>query len=115
MKVVILITLFLSALYAAPAREMSYQLMQESGDKFSAKQRGDEHLHWIETENSDILIYNKKSGNYDYAVIEGEELKPSNRAYKKGRSVRSIKADVIELWKKKRQEAQTRLHRKWMH
>lgn len=112
MKAVILIVLFLSLLHAAPAREMSYELTQESGEQFRAKQRGDEYLHWIETENSDILIYNKKSGNYEYAVIEGDELKPSKRAYKKSRGVRSIKADVLELWQKKRKEAHMRLHRR---
>lgn len=112
MKAVILASLISSVLFAAPAREAVHTFMQSSSETFVAKQRGDEHLHWIETENSDILIYNKKSGNYDYAVIEGEELKPSKRAYKKGRGVRSIKADVLELWRKKQNKARAHLHRK---
>lgn len=113
MKVVVLAVLFSLVLLAAPAREREHKFMQSSSETFVAKVRGDEHLHWIETPNSDILIYNKQSGNYDYAVIEGEELKPSNRAYKKGeRRVRSIKADVLELWSKKKKNARLHLHRK---
>jgi len=103
MKFFILIALLIAFLNAAPAREAHHTFMQSDSTSFIAKQKGDEYLHWIETEKGDVLIYNKKSGNYDYAVIQNGILLPSNEIYNKNsRKIRTIQEDVLKLWNKKR-------------
>jgi len=106
MRVVVLVSFIFFVLNAAPAREATHTFTQSDGDTFVAKQKGDEYLHWVETSKGDILIYNKKTDNYDYVTIEKDELIPSSVSYRKDvRKVRAInRADILKLWKKKREQ-----------
>ena len=92
-------------LYSAPAREVYRVFTQHDGTKFEAKQRGDEYLHWLEGRDGSIIIYNKKSDNFEVGIIDVDELKPSGTIYTpKSRSSRCISAHALDkLWQKKRQ------------
>ena len=105
MKVIFFLTCLFLLLQAAPAREASHTFVQSDASSFSAKQKGDEYLHWLESVEGDIIIYNRESGNYEYGVIKGDTLRASGIIYKEGeRKVRSIKNDILKLWQKKRRE-----------
>lgn len=92
---------FTSALFAAPAREVKTDFLQNDATHFSATQRGDEYLHWLEDDKGVVIIYNPNTKNYDFAMIEGDALKTSGQVYnKKSRYQRSNTLDIKSLWKK---------------
>lgn len=111
MKWLLIFFIFGSLLYSAPAFSGTQKFKQPDGTTFNAKQRGDEYLHWIETENDDILLYNKKSRQFEYAAINSnEELIPSGEAIRTSsdgkRSAKltpEIRKDALHrLWREKR-------------
>lgn len=117
MKWLLIFFILGSLLYSAPAFSGKQQFKQPDGTTFSGKQRGDEYLHWIETENDDILLYNRKSRRFEYAIINNkDELVPSGEALHTSRhSKRSAvltpnirKDELHRLWQKKRRKEATR-------
>ncbi|RLA73111.1 MAG: hypothetical protein DRG24_01135 [Epsilonproteobacteria bacterium] len=108
------LTLLAATLSAAPAFEKSRILIQNDGATFQAQMKGDEYLHWIETTGGSILIYNKKSKNYEHANIKNNALVPSGQAFRSASKQRiqqsasfqkEISQEALsELWIKKRQE-----------
>ncbi len=102
-------TIYLSA---APAFQGKKTFYQDDGTFFSAHLQGDEYLHWVETDNEDILLFNKETKQYEHAMIKDNELKPSGNKFvssttnKKAPAYKKLKKNQLkELWKKKRQEA----------
>jgi len=71
-KFFILFSITLSLLQAAPAFSKNRAFMQEDGQTFKAKVMGDEYLNYLETEDGEIVVFNKTSKNYDYAIIANE-------------------------------------------
>ena len=117
MQWLLLFFIFTSMLYSAPAFSGKRQFQQPDGTIFNGRQRGDEYLNWIETENDDILLYNKKSNQFEYATINNrDELVPSGEAIRKsGDGKRSSKLapkvrkdELQRLWKKKRHKEAAR-------
>lgn len=113
-----------SLLVAAPAFQGTKTFHQNDGTYFSAQVKGDEYLHWIETDNEDILLFNKKNNQYEHAVIINNELTPSGNKYtlhsaKKSSSQKDnklTKHQLKNLWEKKRLEAyQKRKPKQKMH
>jgi beta-galactosidase beta subunit len=55
---------------------------QNDGTSFQAELKGDEYLHWIQTNSGDILVYDKTKKNYNYATVKENngtlKLAPSN-------------------------------------
>jgi len=115
-----LLILTASTLWAAPALSMKQQFQQPDGTQFTGRQQGDEHLHWVETEEGEIVLYNKKSKQFEYAAIEEENLVPSGERFqsdaKNAKTANGAKqasrlhpkinrSDLSELWQKKRQKA----------
>lgn len=100
-------------LAAAPAFQEERNFKQDDGSSFSARLQGDEHLNWIETSDEEILLFNKASKQYEYATIKEDKLLPSGQKFapasqnKKSAPLgkRVQKKELLELWKKKRQEA----------
>jgi len=102
----ILFMIFLTtALFATSTLTVLRTFTQSDGSTFKARLKGDARLHWIETEDGDILIFNKKSADFEYAKIEDGDLVLSGRKYKvtKNRALHvrkeSIKSeDLKNLW-----------------
>ncbi len=87
----LLIVLSLAALlHAVMAMPFERTFTQSDGSTFKAHAKGDEYLHYIETPSGDILLYNEKTKNYEYATIKGTRLLPSGLPYKK----RALKSSV---------------------
>ena len=123
MKYLILITFLLSNLQSAPAFSKSRVLKQENGVTFIGQSRGDEYLHWIESEDGEILKYNPESKNYELAEIKDGYLKPSGKKYvsglKQSNGLRkssglnnsNLKSqELYKLWDKKREAHRLRMH-----
>ena len=79
MKLNILIALILAGfavkLLAVPAAPFLITFAQPDGSTFQAHLKGDEYFSWIETENKVILVKNKTSGYFEFAVIKRDEKK----------------------------------------
>ena len=77
MKLNILTTLMLAGfavkLLAVPAAPFLITFAQPDGSTFQAHLKGDEHFSWIETENKIVLVKNKTSGYFEFAVIKRDE------------------------------------------
>ena len=114
MKYIILVLLSISILNAAPAFNKLREFKNSDGTSFMAKAKGNQHLNWIQTEDGEVLRYNQKSGNFEYAEIIDESLKPSGMKYEKNNSKRSrAKAhinkikneDIHKLWVEKQKKS----------
>jgi len=115
MKYIILITLLFLQLYSAPARGGIREFIQADGSTFKAKAKGNQHLNWIESEDGEILKYNKMTNNYEFAEIKSKHLLPSGQKYIKqdtnsdrqspSLNIKKIdKFKVYELWQQKQAE-----------
>jgi len=90
MKFFILFLNLAFVLHAAPALSKEKTLTQSDGSTFKATPKGDEYLHYLKTEDGDILVYNPKTKNYDYAIIKNDTLTPSGNAYKKNKLYKAL-------------------------
>lgn len=103
MRAVLLIIMTAYMLFAAPAFSDKRRYVQPDGTTFHATPKGDEYLNWIQSEEGEILRFNRKSRNYDYAVIANSALRASGIAYKKevvrSKSIQRINHEELrELW-----------------
>ena len=77
MKLISLIVLvlvgFAVKLLAVPAAPFLITFAQPDGSTFQAHLKGDENFSWIEMENKMILVKNKTSGYFEFAVIKRDE------------------------------------------
>ena len=117
MKLLLLFSLLIYTLNAAPAFDKMREFKNADGTTFIAKGQGNQHLNWVETEDGVILRHNPKSNNYEYAEIEDNQLKASGNKYEKQNYKRAnalnskkniSKEAVYDLWGKKRAEAHKR-------
>jgi len=110
MRYLLLFLLSITFLNAAPAREVTRHYIQSDGSSLYATQHGDEYLHWLQTQDGAVVIYNNKTSNYDYAQIEQNTLKASGEVYspdkRKSRSITIL--NITKLWEKKREEERQR-------
>jgi hypothetical protein len=112
MKTILIAIFLLSQLNAAPAYPGKRQFQQPDGTTFTARQRGDEFLHWYETDEGEILLYNKKEKRFEYAEIKEKKLQPSGKAFGKEKVKKEHpKVDretLRRLWREKREEETAR-------
>ena len=77
MKLIILFALvligFAVKLLAVPAAPFLITFAQPDGSTFQAHLKGDEHFSWIETKNKMILVKNKTSGFFEFAMVKRDE------------------------------------------
>ena len=64
---------FAVKLLAVPAAPFLITFAQPDGSTFQAHLKGDEHFSWIETKNKMILVKNKTSGFFEFAMIKRDE------------------------------------------
>ena len=65
-----LLTVFGINLLAVPAVPFLITFAQPDGSTFKADLRGDEHFSWIESKNKMIIIKNKTSGYFEFALLK---------------------------------------------
>lgn len=99
-----------SMLHAAPALQQERFFKQPDGTIFKGASKGDEYLHWIETQDGDIVIFDRKNKRYEQAVIGKEKLLGSGALYHRPEhpsapeSLKEKHDDLKKLWLKKREE-----------
>lgn len=104
MRLVIL-SLFALALWATPTRTTLQTFTQNDGSTFEGRLRGDAFAHWIEATDGSVLLFNKASATFEYAIIESGRLKSSGEAYKsaKTRRAKAIDPEALRtLWEHRR-------------
>lgn len=117
----IILTLLLSfslLLHAAPAFEHLKEYYQKDGTRFKGTPKGDEYLHYIETEDKQIALFNRESGYYEYAIIAKErgitKLVPSGikviNAKSRKRGYNPLKSVTKEELHRVHQESKKRFH-----
>lgn len=112
MKYILILLLILTNLLSAPANNRLRVFKQADGEEFKARLSGNHILNWVEDENGEILKYNHKTKNYDYAEIKDSSLKPSGKRYSKQsaklapskRAVKKIEKNKLGELIKKRKE-----------
>ena len=65
-----LLTNFALNLMAVPAAPYLITFAQPDGSTFQANLRGDENFSWIEAENKMIIVKNKTSGYFEFAILK---------------------------------------------
>ena len=80
MKYLLIITLFSQLLLAAPAFQGKRTFTQPNGETITYRLHGDEHLHWLESDRGEIMLYSKKNKRIESAVIQDGTLKSSGKA-----------------------------------
>ncbi len=78
--------------------------MQKDGTTFIGHAQGDEFLHYIQTQEGDILLYNPKTKNYEYAIIKDDRLVPSGVVYKPGKKRSYMQKSMPRISKEKLQK-----------
>jgi len=68
-----LLTSFALNLMAVPAAPYLITFAQPDGSTFQAHLRGDEHFSWIEAENKMIIVKNKASGYFEFAILKRDD------------------------------------------
>ena len=58
---------------AVPAAPYLITFAQPDGSTFQAHLKGDENFSWIETQNKQVLVKSKKSGFFEFAIVEEDE------------------------------------------
>lgn len=113
MRYLILFTLSVQLLLAAPAFQGKRVYTQPDGTEVTYRLQGDEHLHWIESESGDILLYSKKNKRLEFAEIKNNTLQPSGVAFSKNAASKVSSAaqrpqvskkELAELHAKRRDE-----------
>ena len=69
----LMLTGFAVKLFAVPAAPFLITFAQPDGSTFQAHLKGDEYFSWIETGNKMILVKNKTSGYFEFALIKRDE------------------------------------------
>jgi hypothetical protein len=112
MKNILILTLLTTYLYSSAAIGGDSDFVQEDGSTFQGKLKGDEWFNWIEDKDENILIYNKKTKNYEYAMLKSSngKLDLTTSGVKVGSKLRPSgtkidKKDLSKIWKQKRYKA----------
>ena len=86
MKLLITLTLLAQLLVAAPAFQGKRTFTQPDGTVVNYQNRGDEYLHYAESDDGEILLYNTQTKQMEHVSIQDNALKPNGEAYSKSPS-----------------------------
>ena len=67
---IVLLAGFAMNLMAVPAAPFLITFAQPDGSTFQAHLKGDENFSWIEAENKMIIVKNKASGYFEFALLK---------------------------------------------
>ncbi len=96
---ILVFSLILSNLaFGMPVLSIQRTYKQADGTTFKATPKGDEYLNFLVTPNGDILLYNPKTKNFDYATIKNNSLMPSGIKYTNQNNLK--KASIYKQIKK---------------
>ncbi len=118
MRFLLLFFLLYSQIFGAMAYNKLREFKQNDGSTFEAKAFGNQHLNWIETTDGAILKYNQENKNFEYAIIENNQLKSSGVKYEKNDSIRARslaniqklnKDELFKLWGQKQEESNKKM------
>lgn len=113
MRHFVLLSFVISMLLAAPAFHGKRTFTQPDGTVVEYRAQGDEHLHWNETADGDILLYSKKNKRLEFAEIKNGSLQPSGVPFSGANTAaarsatqqpRVTREEIAELHKKRRDE-----------
>jgi len=96
-------TFFGINLLAVPAAPFLITFAQPDGSTFKAHLRGDEYFSWIESKKKQIIIKNKKSGFFEFALLKRDlnnnfDLAPSGIAFvKHGQSAQRTEINIPKI------------------
>ena len=96
-------TIFGINLLAVPAAPFLITFAQPDGSTFKAHLRGDEHFSWIESKKNKIIVKNKKSGFFEFALLKSDinnnlDLVPSGIAViKRGQSALRTDTNIPKI------------------
>ena len=109
MRLLLIFSFLFATIFGAPAYNKLREFKHSDGTTFMARGQGNQHLNWIETEDGEILVYNKESKNFDYAYIYNNRLEPSGLKYETNISIPGVnKEAVYKLWSERQQESNKR-------
>jgi hypothetical protein len=97
MKTTLLILLLSLTLYSAPSYSHLKEFKNSDGTTFYAIAKGNHKLNWIQTQDGDILKYNTRSKNFEFAKIEGKRLIASGKKYTKKVNTETPKVTLSDL------------------
>lgn len=69
MKITLIIAIFSSLIMASSAKPGTMKFKNGDSTTFEGSLHGDEHMHWVEDKNGNIVKYNFTTKNYEYAKI----------------------------------------------
>ncbi len=104
MKLLITFALLSQLIFAAPAFQGQRTFTQPDGSIITYRMQGDEYLHWLESENGEILLYSEKNRRLESATLKDNSLKASGIAYnKKSHPAQNIsKEELLKLHDERR-------------
>ena len=110
MKTILLI-LLTTSIFATSTLTTIRTFTQSDGTTFKGRLQGDAFLHWVEAEDGSIVLFNKKTANFEYAQIKNGDIILSGKIYRvsKARSLhvsetKSLSRDSLkQIWKKRHQ------------
>lgn len=77
MRTIFILSFITSLLLAAPAFQGKRIYTQPDGTEVTYHLQGDEHLHWMLSEDGDVLLFSKQNRRLEYAEIKDNTLRPS--------------------------------------
>jgi hypothetical protein len=99
-----------SLAWSAPALPGERIFVQPDGTTFKGRAQGDEFLHWIETEEGEVLLFSKERRRFERAQIRSGQLRPSGVPFVPGTDApesapRPDMESLYQLWNAKRSDA----------
>ncbi len=82
----LLIVLVTLTLQATSTLSTLRTFTQSDGTTFKGRLQGDAFMHWIEAADNSILLFNKKTENFEYAIIKDNDLILSGDIYIKSKT-----------------------------
>ena len=86
MKILLFTLIMIQILIAAPAYHAKRAYTQPDGTIITYRNKGDEHFNWTESDDGNIIIYNKKNKRMEFAEIKNGSLKASGIMFSKKRT-----------------------------
>jgi len=111
MKKLILVVVAVTLSFGVPAFHGEVVFKNSDGSTFKGHIKGDEYLNWVEDKQKNIIKYNAKSKDYEFAKVlkENEVVKLVPSHIKADGVIKSPfkveKSKLKKMWKKNKKES----------